>query len=106
MNLPDGNALDFMEAMKKQVNYAEWLFLTGYGSVPDSVRALRLGAYDFLENPAIWSVSTWSSPALRVVHLYNAELSTKPSKVIGVTRRKLMLDPVSKHKAYGSYWRD
>ncbi|MDD2659239.1 MAG: sigma-54 dependent transcriptional regulator [Methylococcales bacterium] len=51
MNLPDGNALDFMEAMKKNVNYAEWLFLTGYGSVPDSVRALRLGAYDFLEKP-------------------------------------------------------
>ncbi len=51
MNLPDGNALDFMETAKKQLNYAEWLFLTGYGSVPDSVRALRLGAYDFLEKP-------------------------------------------------------
>ncbi|SJM94814.1 Two component, sigma54 specific, transcriptional regulator, Fis family [Crenothrix polyspora] len=51
MNLPDGNALDFMEAMKNNINYAEWLFLTGYGSVPDSVRALRLGAYDFLEKP-------------------------------------------------------
>jgi DNA-binding NtrC family response regulator len=51
MNLPDGNALDFMEAVKKDVHYAEWLFLTGYGSVPDSVRALRLGAYDFLEKP-------------------------------------------------------
>ncbi len=51
MNLPDGNALDFMEEVKPQVNYAEWLFLTGYGSVPDSVRALRLGAYDFLEKP-------------------------------------------------------
>jgi DNA-binding NtrC family response regulator len=51
MNLPDGNALDFMEGIKKQVSYAEWLFLTGYGSVPDSVRALRLGAYDFLEKP-------------------------------------------------------
>ncbi|MGZ8186854.1 MAG: sigma-54-dependent transcriptional regulator, partial [Methylobacter sp.] len=51
MNLSDGNALDFMEAMKKNASYAEWLFLTGYGSVPDSVRALRLGAYDFLEKP-------------------------------------------------------
>ncbi|MDP3840639.1 MAG: sigma 54-interacting transcriptional regulator, partial [Methylococcales bacterium] len=51
MNLPDGNALDFMETNKKQVHYAEWLFLTGYGNVPDSVRALRLGAYDFLEKP-------------------------------------------------------
>ncbi len=51
MNLPDGNALDFMETMKKNTFFAEWLFLTGYGSVPDSVRALRLGAYDFLEKP-------------------------------------------------------
>jgi DNA-binding NtrC family response regulator len=85
MNLPDGNALDFMEKIKKNSPYpdtakeekgapakaqgafaddsrdgggralpgafAEWLFLTGYGNVPDSVRALRLGAYDFLEKP-------------------------------------------------------
>ena len=51
MNLPDGNALDFMEKMKKLVSIPEWIFLTGFGSVPDSVRALRLGAYDFLEKP-------------------------------------------------------
>ncbi len=52
MNLPDGNALDFMESIKKYVgNSTEWLFLTGFGNVPDSVRALRLGAYDFLEKP-------------------------------------------------------
>ncbi|MFI3180567.1 MAG: sigma-54 dependent transcriptional regulator [Methylococcales bacterium] len=51
MNLPDGNALDFMASMKKYVGSTEWLFLTGFGNVPDSVRALRLGAYDFLEKP-------------------------------------------------------
>jgi two-component system, NtrC family, response regulator AtoC len=51
MNLPDGNALEFMERIQKKVASAEWLFLSGYGSIPDSVRALRLGAYDFLEKP-------------------------------------------------------
>jgi DNA-binding NtrC family response regulator len=51
MSLPDGNALDLMEAVQGQHAHAEWLLLTGYGSVPDSVRALRLGAYDFLEKP-------------------------------------------------------
>ena len=51
MNLPDGNALDFMETIKPTISHSEWLFLTGYGSVPDSVKALRLGAYDFLEKP-------------------------------------------------------
>jgi len=51
MNLPDGNALDFLEQVKNEAHSAEWLFLTGYGSVSDSVRALRLGAYDFIEKP-------------------------------------------------------
>ncbi|OQK17750.1 Fis family transcriptional regulator [Methyloprofundus sedimenti] len=51
MNLPDGNALDFLEQLKETTNSTEWLFLTGYGSVTDSVRAVRLGAYDFIEKP-------------------------------------------------------
>jgi DNA-binding NtrC family response regulator len=51
MNLPDGNALDFLEQFKGETPHCEWIFLTGYGSVADSVRALRLGAYDFIEKP-------------------------------------------------------
>ena len=51
MNLPDGNGLDLMEENRKHGGRAEWVFLTGYGSVPDSVRALRLGACDYLEKP-------------------------------------------------------
>ena len=51
MNLPDGNALDFLEQVKAITSCTEWLFLTGYGSVADSVRAVRLGAYDFIEKP-------------------------------------------------------
>jgi two-component system, NtrC family, response regulator AtoC len=51
MNLPDGNALDFLEQTGSSLQHAEWILLTGYGSVTDSVRALRLGAYDFIEKP-------------------------------------------------------
>jgi len=51
MSLPDGNALDLLEAIRSEATGGEWLFLTGYGGVADSVRALRLGAYDFLEKP-------------------------------------------------------
>ncbi|HXH03640.1 MAG TPA: response regulator, partial [Candidatus Competibacteraceae bacterium] len=51
MSLPDGNALDLLEEVHGHTPPQEWVFLTGYGSVPDSVRALRLGAYDFLEKP-------------------------------------------------------
>jgi len=51
MSLPDGNALDLLESTRARTGSGEWLFLTGYGGVSDSVRALRLGAYDFLEKP-------------------------------------------------------
>jgi len=51
MSLPDGNALDLLQSAREGGPAAEWVFLTGYGGVADSVRALRLGAYDFLEKP-------------------------------------------------------
>jgi len=51
MHLPDGNALDLLDEVRGQRPGGEWVFLTGVGTVPDSVRALRLGAYDFLEKP-------------------------------------------------------
>jgi len=51
MALPDGNALDLLQAVRAERGAGEWIFLTGYGTVADSVRALRLGAFDFLEKP-------------------------------------------------------
>lgn len=51
MNLPDGNALDLLETVRAKGLPGEWIFLTAYGGVPESVRALKLGAFDFLEKP-------------------------------------------------------
>jgi len=51
MNLPDGNGLDLMEEVVPSLEVGEWVFLTAYGSVSESVRALQLGASDFLEKP-------------------------------------------------------
>jgi two-component system response regulator AtoC len=51
MSLPDGNALDLLETARDRSVVGEWVLLTAYGTIPDSVRALRLGAYDFLEKP-------------------------------------------------------
>ena len=51
MNLPEGNALDLLEEARNARLAGEWIILTGYGGVPDSVRAVKLGAYDFLEKP-------------------------------------------------------
>lgn len=53
MSLPDGNALDLLEELGG--GDGEWILLTGYGTVADSVRALRLGAFDFMEKPVDFS---------------------------------------------------
>jgi len=51
VNLPDGNGLDLLDEVRQHGGCGEWVFLTGYGEVPDSVRAIRLGAFDFLTKP-------------------------------------------------------
>jgi DNA-binding NtrC family response regulator len=51
MNLPDGNALDLLESLDSGIRRGEWIILTAYGTIPDSVRAVRVGAFDFLEKP-------------------------------------------------------
>ncbi|MGD8842490.1 MAG: sigma-54 dependent transcriptional regulator [Gammaproteobacteria bacterium] len=51
INLPDGNGLDLLDELRQGGERGEWVFLTGYGEVPDSVRAIRLGAFDFLTKP-------------------------------------------------------
>jgi DNA-binding NtrC family response regulator len=51
MNLPDGNALDLLQKVRAKALPGEWILLTAYGGVPESVRALKLGAFDFLEKP-------------------------------------------------------
>jgi two-component system response regulator AtoC len=51
MSLPDGNALDLLERARDEAIEGEWVLLTAYGTIPDSVRALRLGAVEFLEKP-------------------------------------------------------
>jgi two-component system response regulator AtoC len=53
MTLPDGSALDLLE--KLGTGESEWIFLTGYGTIANSVRALRLGAFDYLEKPVDFS---------------------------------------------------
>jgi len=52
MRLPDGSALDLLEqARNGGGSFVEWILMTGYGTISDSVRGLRLGAFDFLEKP-------------------------------------------------------
>lgn len=51
IRLPGISGIDFLEAIKKSRQYPEIIMLTAHGSIESAVRAMKLGAYDYLTKP-------------------------------------------------------
>jgi len=51
VNLPDGSGLDFLDAQREKLAESAVIVFTGDGSIEDAVRAMKLGAIDFLSKP-------------------------------------------------------
>ncbi len=51
IGLPDGNGLDFYERNRENLEDSVVLVMTAVGQVEDAVRAMKLGALDFLSKP-------------------------------------------------------
>lgn len=48
VKLPDGNGIDLIPMIKKQFPASEIIILTAYGKIEDGVRAIKLGAFDYI----------------------------------------------------------
>lgn len=51
LRLKEGSGLDVQDEMSRRRLTLPIIVLTGHGTVPDSVRAMKAGAYDFLQKP-------------------------------------------------------
>ena len=51
MRLPDGSGLDLQAELASLGVQLPVIFMTGYGLIPDTVRAMQRGAVDFLTKP-------------------------------------------------------
>lgn len=51
INLPDRNGLDLQTALADERHNMPIIFITGYGDIPRTVRALKAGAVEFLTKP-------------------------------------------------------
>ena len=51
MRLPDGDGLDLLEWMSAQLPGVPCAVITAHGNVESAVRALKLGAFDFVSKP-------------------------------------------------------
>jgi two-component system NtrC family response regulator len=48
VKLPDGNGVEFITKIKTVHPYIEIIVLTAYGNIPDSVQAIKNGAFDYI----------------------------------------------------------
>src|ERR1700676_25877 len=48
VKLPDGNGLEFTKRIKTSTTNIEIILLTAFGNIPDSVQAMRNGAFDYI----------------------------------------------------------
>jgi FixJ family two-component response regulator len=62
LQMPGLDGLQLQEALSKRASMLPIIFLTGYGTIPQSVKAIKAGAVDFLTKPItgenLWPASS------------------------------------------------
>lgn len=53
VNLPDGDGLELLDIIRKGYPQTVVIVITGYGTIESAVKAIKLGAYDYLTKPII-----------------------------------------------------
>ncbi len=48
VRLPDGNGVEFTNELRKRYPLTEVIILTAYGNIPDGVKAIKNGAFDYI----------------------------------------------------------
>jgi FixJ family two-component response regulator len=56
VNLPDLSGLDIQQRISDEKSSTPIIFITGYGDIPTSVRAMKAGAAEFLTKPLNYEV--------------------------------------------------
>jgi len=51
MKLPDIDGIQVLEVIHRETPRVSVVVMTGYSSVPDAVKAMKLGAFDYLSKP-------------------------------------------------------
>ena len=51
LKMPDMDGMEFLSKMKEMQPEAKVIMITGYSTVEHAVKAIRLGAYNYIEKP-------------------------------------------------------
>jgi two-component system response regulator PilR (NtrC family) len=100
MRLPDGDGLDLVEWMQANAAEVPVAVITAHGNVETAVKALKLGAFDFISKPLdLGQLRSIVENALKV----EPETTNQPSRLIGRSHRmqelREMVDRVARSQA-------
>lgn len=110
VKLPDGSAIDVSKHIKYKYPATEIILLTAYGNIPDSVQAIKNGAFDYLTKgddnhkiiPLVYKASEKAALAKRVLQL-EKQLTVKHSFISIIGKSKAITTAIeAAKKAAGS----
>ena len=101
VRLPDGDGVEFTGELKGKYPLCEIILLTAYGNIPDSVKAIKSGAFDYITKgddnsrivPLIHRAVEKAELAWRVLHL-ETQLENKYSFDNIIGKSKLIQEAV------------
>jgi two-component system response regulator PilR (NtrC family) len=84
MKLPDGNGLDLVEWIQQQRPNLPVAVITAHGNVESAVRALKLGAFDFISKPLdLTELRKLIAATLKLSHASNRTPQLPDGKLLG-----------------------
>ena len=53
LKMPGMNGMEVLKALKSQENTSPFILITAFGDIPTAVKAIHMGAFDFIEKPFV-----------------------------------------------------
>src|SRR6202790_1105530 len=78
MRMPEIDGLDLLEEIRKRALTTPTVIITAYGDIPHAVRAMQLGAIDFLQKPLTPEALRSLVAEILQRHVPDAQAKTKP----------------------------
>ena len=104
MNLPDGNGLTLVEWIQSNRPHLPVAVITAHGNVESAVRALKLGAFDFISKPLdLAALRKLISATLKLAEQPDNSVSQPDNRLLGrsnaMSTLREMIDKVARSQA-------
>ena len=89
IRMPDGDGTEILRCARRLSPEAPTILLTAFGSVPDAVAAMRMGAGDYLIKPIAWEQLESTAARLLGGHLQKQKAEPGAAGILGRSTRLL-----------------